>query len=72
MPTAREDRTVTEDSSKLAYGIAMLLGLVLWTLTAALGGRVEPWDTASYWSIAYPLAPLLMYSRSDHGDGQWC
>lgn len=24
-----------------------------------LGGRVEPWDAPSYWSVAYPLAIAL-------------
>lgn len=52
---------MNEDSSgsKPAYAIAIVAGAVLWTLTAALGGRTEPWDSPLYWSVAYPLAILL-------------
>ncbi len=37
----------------------MLLGVMLWTLIAAIGGRAEPWDSPLYWSIGYPLAIVL-------------
>ncbi|HET7848292.1 MAG TPA: hypothetical protein VFL51_04435 [Pseudolabrys sp.] len=39
-----------------AYLIAAIGGLTLWTTTALLGGRAEPWDTGLYWTISYPLA----------------
>jgi hypothetical protein len=48
-----------KDTSKVSYGIAIIAGAVLWTLTAATGGRSEPWDTPGYWSVAYPLAVVL-------------
>lgn len=50
-----------EDSSRSrpAYAIAIVAGVVLWTLTAAIGGRTEPWDSPGYWSVAYPLAIAL-------------
>jgi hypothetical protein len=43
----------------LGWVLAVLAGLVLWTVTAILGGRSEPWDSELYWSVAYPLAALL-------------
>lgn len=46
-------------SARLPYALAMIGGTVLWTLTAAIGGRAEPWDTSSYWTIAYPLSIAL-------------
>lgn len=46
-------------SSRFPYAIAIIGGTVLWTLTAALGGRTEPWDTQGYWSFAYPLSIAL-------------
>lgn len=50
-----------EDSSRSrpAYAISIVAGVVLWTLTAAIGGRTEPWDAPGYWSVAYPLAIAL-------------
>lgn len=50
---------MTETSAKLPYAVATVLGTILWTLTAALGDRTEPWDAPGYWSIAYPLAIAL-------------
>lgn len=47
------------DTSKVGYGIAIIAGVVLWTLTAATGGRSEPWDAPGYWSVGYPLAVVL-------------
>ena len=37
-------------------GLALAVGVVLWLLAGALGHRREPWDSAAYWAIAYPLA----------------
>jgi hypothetical protein len=44
------------DETWRAYLIATVGGLALWTTTALLGGRAEPWDTGLYWTISYPLA----------------
>jgi len=42
-----------------AFALSLFGGLSLWTLTAFLGHRREPWDAAGYWTIAYPLAILF-------------
>ena len=42
-----------------AAGLATIGGIVLWSATACLGGRQEPWDSELYWSAAYPLALVL-------------
>ncbi len=39
-----------------AYATAIAAGAILWTATAVLGGKREPWDVPSYWTIAYPIA----------------
>lgn len=36
--------------------LAFAAGGALWLLAGALGRRREPWDSAAYWAIAYPLA----------------
>ena len=43
----------------IAYGSAIVLGLLLWTAAAAVEMRVEPWDAPSYWTITYPAALAL-------------
>ena len=44
----------------------------LWQLAAMLGGRREAWDSALYWTVAYPLgmvkAAMLGYL---HPDRAW-
>jgi hypothetical protein len=50
---------MNDTSVKLPYAITIIGGMVLWTLTAAIGGRTEPWDTHGYWSVAYPLSIAL-------------
>lgn len=47
---------MNESSTRLPYAIAIVGGTALWTLTAAIGDRTEPWDAPGYWSVAYPLA----------------
>ncbi|HEY8522006.1 MAG TPA: hypothetical protein VIN61_18185 [Gammaproteobacteria bacterium] len=47
------------NSSRLPYTLAIVLGTLLWTITAAVGDRTEPWDTPEYWTVAYPLAIVL-------------
>ena len=44
------------DETWRAYLFAAAGGLALWSATALLGGRTEPWDNGSYWTISYPLA----------------
>jgi len=41
-----------------AYAIAAIAGMALWSATAILGGRAEPWDSGFYWTVSYPLALL--------------
>jgi hypothetical protein len=38
------------------YLIAVIGGVALWTATALVGGRSEPWDSGLYWSVSYPLS----------------
>jgi hypothetical protein len=42
----------------LAYAIAAVGGVALWSATTFLGGRAEPWDNGLYWTVSYPLALL--------------
>lgn len=46
--------------------MALVVGLSLWVGTAWVGDRREPWDSAAYWSIAYPLAILLSAAIAYH------
>lgn len=46
-------------TATIAYAAAAFLGLVLWTGTALLGKRIEPWDSPHYWTLAYPAAMVL-------------
>lgn len=50
---------MNQDYSRLAYTVALVGSLALWTATAALSGRREPWDWGGYWSFSYPVALLL-------------
>lgn len=43
-------------SARLPYAAASVGGIVLWTVTSAVGDRTEPWDTEIYWSFSYPLS----------------
>jgi hypothetical protein len=45
-----------EDATWRAYLVAATGGLALWSATALVGGRAEPWDTGLYWSLSYPVA----------------
>jgi hypothetical protein len=42
--------------SAVPFLIAGVIGLVLWTATALIGGTREPWDNGLYWSSAYPTS----------------
>jgi hypothetical protein len=44
--------------SLFAYALSALAGLALWTVTAILAGKREPWDAGSYWTVSYPLAVI--------------
>lgn len=50
---------MSQDSSRLAYTVALVSSTVLWTATSALSGRREPWDWGGYWTVSYPIALLL-------------
>lgn len=38
------------------FVLAVLAGVVLWTLAALLTHKREPWDASVYWVVVYPLA----------------
>lgn len=44
--------------SLLAHILAGVAGLALWTITAAVTGKREAWDTDIYWTVSYPLAVI--------------
>lgn len=44
------------DRTGIAHGLALAAGLCIWTVTAMLGHRIEPWDDPAYWSVGYPAA----------------
>ena len=44
--------------SLLAHILSALAGLALWSVTVALTGKREPWDTDTYWTVSYPLAVI--------------
>ena len=48
---------MTRDS--LAYTLAILTGLLLWSAASHFGQSREPWDSELYWTLFYPLAVLL-------------
>jgi len=47
---------MNDHPARLPYALAGVCGIILWTVTAAVGGRSEPWDTEIYWSVSYPLS----------------
>lgn len=54
--------------------IAGASGLVLWTMTAIMGGSREPWDSGLYWSVSYPAALGLSAALGfifPHGAWRW-
>jgi len=48
-----------KDNTRLAYAAAMIGGVLLWMVTAAVSGRMEAWDAPLYWKAAYPLGIAL-------------
>ena len=50
---------MNEKSSRLAYGIAIVAGAILWTATSVMSGEREPWDSSIYWIVAYPAAMVV-------------
>ena len=42
--------------SLLAHVPSGMVGLALWTMTALVTGKGEPWDASTYWTVSYPLA----------------
>ena len=67
------DLRVDRITATTAYATAALGGAVLWQLAAMLGGRREAWDSALYWTVAYPLglvkAAMLGYIPIARGPG---
>jgi len=41
------------------YGVAVVLGAILWQGTAMLGGRREAWDSPLYWTWTYPACVVI-------------
>ena len=44
--------------SFLAHVLSGMAGLTLWTITAAVTGKREPWDAGTYWTVSYPIAVI--------------
>ena len=44
--------------SLFAHILAAVAGLLLWGITAAVTAKREPWDTETYWTVAYPIAVI--------------
>ena len=44
------------ERTHIAFVAATGCGAVLWIASAAAFGRSEPWDSALYWKISYPIA----------------
>jgi hypothetical protein len=44
--------------SLLAHVLSGMAGLALWTMTAVVTGKREPWDADTYWTVSYPLAVI--------------
>jgi hypothetical protein len=43
----------------LAFLAAAAVGATLWLVSAKISGRREPWDSAFYWKVSYPIAIVL-------------
>ena len=60
---------MTKLSDKQAYCIATIGGTILWVTATAVSGRREAWDSALYWSVAYPagivVAAILGYRATE-------
>lgn len=48
-----------KSKSWLAVVMAVVASTALWSLTAQMGGKREPWDYDGYWTAAYPTAVLF-------------
>ena len=49
---------MTESNDRWGWLLSFAIGAALWTTVAVAAGQREPWDSALYWSAAYPLALL--------------
>jgi hypothetical protein len=56
---ADRNEAMAESATGPAWLIAAVGGTALWTATALLGGRAEPWDSGLYWTVSYPFALIL-------------
>lgn len=50
---------MTDKRAYTAYTAAVIVGAVLWLVSAKISGRREPWDSAFYWQVSYPIAIVL-------------
>jgi hypothetical protein len=63
-------RVMTATKTSVPACAAAAIGAALWYAASLLTGKREPWDAATYWIIAYPLAiitcAVLGYSYPEH------
>jgi peptidoglycan/LPS O-acetylase OafA/YrhL len=50
---------LTRITSMQAYLAAAICGAGLWQAAATIGGEREAWDSALYWTVAYPLGMVV-------------
>ena len=43
-------------TARYAVIMALVIGFALWLVASLLTAKREPWDSAAYWIVAYPLA----------------
>lgn len=48
-----------KDNERFAWTAAIVGGVLLWMVTAALADRIEAWDAPLYWKATYPLGIAL-------------
>jgi hypothetical protein len=50
---------VKPQGAVLPFAVAALAGVTLWIAASVISGRREAWDSAVYWTGAYPCAIVL-------------
>jgi hypothetical protein len=45
-----------KQKARMAVLMAAVIGFALWFVAILFTAKKEPWDSAAYWVIAYPLA----------------
>ena len=43
-------------TARSAVIMALVIGFALWLVASLPTAKREPWDSAAYWIVAYPLA----------------